>query len=483
MMRNNLLVGTAAFVLGAGAMAYVGATADAQSRITDRDYFRKYDLFATILDETKRKYVTEVNEEDLIEAAIAGMLTSLDPHSSYLDPDAFDDMRDTTRGAYGGLGLEVTSEEGAVRVITPMDDTPASRAGIEAGDFIIAIDGDSVLGLPLSDAVNRMKGQPGEPIVLTIAREETDPFDVTVVREIIQPKAAVARIEGDVGYLRLGSGFNEKTTTEARDAIVQLQRDNPNMRGLVLDLRNNPGGLLEQAVSVAGLFLDGGEVVSQRGRDPADVERYNARRGDILEGLPMVVLVNNGSASAAEIVAGALQDRQRAEIVGVTSYGKGSVQTLFPLRNGVDGALKLTTGRYFTPSGRSIQRTGIEPDLEVAASRLEAERLASQSFNISTEAANWNALDADEGLSRRGAHEGAEAPPEAFEEPCVTMSSSERIRAGATCDFQLTRAIDVIHYGSVANTPKMPGLPELAAAPGPNIPGLPRSGVERAPAE
>jgi len=231
----------------------------------------------------------------------------------------------------------------------------------------------------------------------------------------------------------------------------------------VLDLRNNPGGLLDQAVSVSDLFLDGGEVVSQRGRQPDDIERYNAKPGDILNGLPMVVLVNSGSASAAEIVAGALKDRQRAEVVGLTSYGKGSVQTVIPLRGGIDGALKLTTGRYYTPSGKSIQKTGIEPDLEVAISREQAELLANRAYQPS-EATQPNALNADEGRSRRGAHEVAEAPPEDFEAACKDLNPTERQNAGAKCDFQLTRAIAVLNYGSVAKTPKLPGMPRLASA-------------------
>ena len=472
MNRNYLLISAAAFVLGAGSMAYVGATAHAGTELSRLDQLRHYQLFDDILERAKSEYVTPVDEDKLINAAIEGMLASLDPHSSYLDPKAYSDMQDTTKGCYGGLGLEVTSEEGAVKIITPMDDTPASRAGIQSGDFITAIDGQGILGLPLNEAINKMKGEPGQSITLTIARQSVDPFDVSLKREIIRPKAATARLEGDVGYLKLGSGFNEKTTSEAQTAIRGLLTQNPRLKGLVLDLRNNPGGLLDQAVSVSDLFLDGGEVVSQRGRESTDIERYNAHPGDILNGLPMTVLVNSGSASAAEIVAGALQDRKRAEVIGITSYGKGSVQTLFPLHGGADGALKLTTARYFTPSGRSIQRTGIAPDLEVAASRGEAEVLAKQSFQQS-EASNWNALDADAGKARRGAHDIAEAPSEDFEKSCSTLNRTEILAKGAACDFQLTRAIDVIHHGSVANTPKLPGLPRLAQA-APNIPGLER---------
>ncbi len=467
-MRKYLLIGASAFVLGAGTMAYVGAQADAKTA-PSRQLYRLVDLFGEVVEIAQDKYVTKVDEQKLIEAAIEGMLSSLDPHSGYLNPESFDDMRDTTRGAYGGLGLEVNSEDGAVRVISPMDETPASRAGIQSGDYIIAIDGVSVIGVPLSEAVKQMKGEPGAEIVLTIAREKVDPFDVKLKREVIRPKAATASMQGDVGYLRLGSGFNEKTTDEARTAVQALLRDNPNMKGLVLDLRNNPGGLLDQAVSVSDLFLDGGEVVSQRGRAADDIERYNARAGDILAGKPMVVLVNSGSASAAEIVAGALQDRKRAEVVGLTSYGKGSVQTVIPLRGGIDGALKITTGRYYTPSGRSIQRTGITPDLEVAFTREEAERLANQIFQP-TEATQRNALNADEGKARRGAHEIAEAPPEAFETKCKDVRLNDRLKSGLECDFQLVRAVAVLHSGSVAATPKVPGVEKVAA--GSKIPGI-----------
>ena len=437
-MKKYLLIGVSAFVMGAGAMAYVSEQAAATSQPRAQTY-RMLELFGDVLDTVERQYVTKVDETKLIEAAIDGMLTSLDPHSGYLNPESFEDMRDQTRGEYGGLGIEVTSEDGVVKVISPMDGTPAALAGVKAGDYITAVNGESILGMTVSDAVKQMRGRPGEKVVLTIAREKTDPFDVTIVREVIKPKSAVARMEGQVGYRRI-SAFNERTTEDAEAALADLRARNPRMSGLVLDLRNNPGGLLDQAVGVADMFLEGGEIVSQRGRDPRDIERYNARPGDAAAGLPMVVLINSGSASAAEIVAGALQDRKRAELVGLTSFGKGSVQTVIPLRGGADGALKLTTARYFTPSGRSIQQTGIEPDLEVASTRDEAQAIANRAFQFS-EASLRNALNADEGKTRRGAHEPAEAPPENFD---------------PKGDFQLSRARDVLRYGSVAATPKLP---------------------------
>ena len=437
-MKKYILIGASAFVLGAGSMAYVSQQALASAQPRAKTY-RMLGLFGDVLNTVENQYVTDVDDTKLIQAAIDGMLTSLDPHSGYLDPEDFDDMRDQTRGEYGGLGIEVTSEDGVVKVIAPMDGTPAAKAGIKAGDYITAVNGESVLGLTVTEAVKQMRGRPGESVQLTIAREKSDPFDVKLVREIIKPRNVTARLEGDNAVIRIAS-FNEKTTDETEAAFAEMKAKNPNLKGVILDLRRNPGGLLDQAVGVSDLFLEGGEIVSQRGRDARDVERYNARPGDITGGLPVVVLIDSGSASAAEIVAGALQDRKRAEVVGLTSFGKGSVQTVIPLRGGIDGALKLTTARYYTPSGRSIQKTGITPDLEVAATREEAQIIANRSYQFS-EASFRNALNADEGKVRRGAHEPAEAPPEGFDEKK---------------DFQVARAVDVLRHGSVAATPKLP---------------------------
>jgi carboxyl-terminal processing protease len=438
-MRNYLLIGVSAFVLGAGSMAYFSQQASATPEPRAETY-HMLELFGNVLDTVERQYVTPVDDKKLIEAALNGMLTSLDPHSDYLNPEAYNDMQDTTRGEYGGLGLEITSEDGVVKVISPIDGTPAAKAGIKAGDYITAVNGQTVLGLSVNDAVKQMRGKVGEVVTLTIAREKTDPFDLKMTREIIQPKSVTYHAEGDYGYLRLSS-FNEKATDEMKAAIDDLKAKNPRLKGLVLDMRNNPGGLLDQAVGVSDLFLSGGEVVSQRGRDPHDIERYNAKPGAKLGNLPVVVLINSGTASAAEIVAGALQDRHRAQLVGLTSFGKGSVQTVIPLRGGLDGAVKLTTARYYTPSGRSIQKTGIEPDLEVAETREEAQQVANEAFQFS-EASFHNALNADEGKARQGAHQPAEAPPAAFDE-----------KKG---DFQLSRALDVLKYGSVEATPKLP---------------------------
>ena len=431
MIRKYLLVGASAFVLGAGSMAFVGASAFAQGGST-RDTFRMLELFGNVLATVETNYVAPVDDKKLIEAAIDGMLTSLDPHSGYLNADDFKEMREQTRGEYGGLGLEVTAEEGVVKVITAMDDTPAFKAGIQPGDFITAINGETVLGLQLDEAVKQMRGDPGQPITLTIARPKKDPVDVKLVRQIISVKSVKARMEGEYGVLRI-SVINENTGKETADALRDLQTKNPKMRGLVLDLRNNPGGLLDQAVLTTDVFLDGGEVVSERGRSARDVDRFNAEPGDLAHGMPIAVLVNSGSASAAEIIAGALQDRKRAVLIGTTTFGKGSVQSVIPLRNGSDGALKLTTGRYYTPSGRSIQKTGIEPDLEVARSVEEAELIKSKSFQFS-EASFRNALNASEGKTRRTAHEVAEAPPASF---------------AKDGDYQLARAIAVLKAGSV----------------------------------
>jgi carboxyl-terminal processing protease len=432
MMRRYLMVGASAFLLGAGSMALVNASAHATST-TKPETYHMLELFGDVLTTVENQYVTQVDDKKLIESAIDGMLTSLDPHSGYLDPDSFQDMRDQTRGEYGGLGLEVTSDDGVIKVISPMDDTPAARAGLKAGDYITAIDGQSVLGLPLDQAVKQMRGDAGQPITLSISREKHDPFDVKLVREVIAVKSVKYHAEGDYGYLRI-SAFNEKTGQETVAAVKALEAQNPHMKGLVLDLRNNPGGLLDQAVAVGDVFLDGGEVVSQRGRDAQDIERYNAKPGDLLHGIPIVTVINSGTASAAEIVAGALQDRHRAQTIGLTSFGKGSVQSVIPLRGGADGALKLTTARYYTPSGRSIQKTGITPDLEVAESKEQAELIANRSFQFS-EATLRNALNADEGKARIAPHQVAEAPPAAFD-----------IKNG---DFQLDRALAVLKAGSV----------------------------------
>ena len=329
--------------------------------------FQQLGLFADVLARVRKDYVVEVEDKDLIDEALNGMLQSLDPHSSYMSPDDFTDMTSTTRGEYGGLGMEVTTEDGVVTVITPMDDTPADRAGVKAGDSIVEIEGESILGLTLNEAVEKMRGAPGEAITITVIREDADePIEISMVREIIKRKVVRHEVKDGIGYIRLSS-FNENTGKELESAVKSLKKEmGGKIPGLVLDLRSNPGGLLDQSVRVSGLFLDGGEVVSTRSRDPRDTARYNAKRGDALKGVPVVVLINGASASAAEIVAGALQDRERAVVVGMTSFGKGSVQSVIPLSGGRDGALRLTTARYYTPSGKSIQGLGVDPDIAIS---------------------------------------------------------------------------------------------------------------------
>ena len=361
------LLGTAAGVL---VTTQVTGPLLAQESEKSSNVYEQLDLFGDIFERIRAQYVEEVEDSELIEAAINGMLTSLDPHSSYLSASDFEDMRTQTSGEFGGLGIEVTQEEGYVKVVTPMDDTPADKAGMEAGDFITAVDGESILGLNLEQAVELMRGPVGSEIILTVVREGTDePFDVSIIRDTIKLTAVRARTEGDSVVLRV-STFNRQTypnlETGLKKQIEELGGED-NVNGIVLDLRNNPGGLLNQAIAVSDAFLDQGEIVSTRGRNPRDSERYNATDGDLSNGKPIVVLINGGSASASEIVAGALQDHGRAVVIGEKSFGKGSVQTVVPVRG--DGAMRLTTSRYYTPSGRSIQALGVAPDIIVVQPR------------------------------------------------------------------------------------------------------------------
>ncbi len=328
--------------------------------------YEQLDLFGDIFERIRAQYVEEVDEKDLIEAAINGMLTSLDPHSGFLPPDDAADMQVQTRGQFGGLGIEVTQEDGFVKVVSPMDGTPADAAGVEAGDFITHVDGQSVLGLTLDEAVDMMRGPVGSEIIISVVREGTDePFDISIIRDTIKLTAVRARLQGESVVLRV-STFNDQTYPNLSDGLAKQIEDaggEENVNGVIIDLRNNPGGLLSQAIRVSDAFLEEGEIVSTRGRNPSDGERFNATPGDLAQGKPIVVLINGGSASASEIVAGALQDHRRAIVVGTKSFGKGSVQTVMPLRG--DGAMRLTTARYYTPSGRSIQALGVSPDIVV----------------------------------------------------------------------------------------------------------------------
>lgn len=398
-------------------------TADPRAEV-----YGKLGIFSEVLAFVESDYVSEVDNTEVIEAGINGMLTSLDPHSSYLNPEDYRDIQVDTSGEYGGLGIEVAPEDGFVKVVTPIDDTPASRAGLESGDLLTAINGEQIVGRPLNDAVKDMRGPPGSDITITVLREGQDPFDVTLTREVIRPKSVRAHLEGDdIGYVRISS-FNERTTLLLEEGLAKITKEaGGKPEGLVLDLRNNPGGLLDQAVSVSDMFLSGGEVVSTFGRHSSNDRRYNAGSNEVFKGVPIVVLINRGSASAAEIVAGALQDRARARVVGVTSFGKGSVQTVMPL--GADrGALRLTTARYYTPSGRSIQGTGIEPDIEIAQERITEEEL--ERIRSFTEADLPNALENEDGSERRGPHIPDDQPPEDYDYE--------------NGDYQLERAYEIL---------------------------------------
>jgi carboxyl-terminal processing protease len=364
-MKNLFLAAAGGTLAGVLVTSQVGPLI-AQEAEKDSSVYQQLDLFGDIFERIRAQYVEPVETEMLVEAAINGMLTSLDPHSSYLSAKDFEDMQVQTKGEFGGLGIEVTQEEGFVKVISPMDDTPAAKAGILAGDFITHVNGESILGLTLDQAVDMMRGPVGSEIIITVVREGvTEPFDVSIIRDTIKLTAVTGRVVGKAAVLRITT-FNDQTTPgvvkELQEAIEELGGAE-NLQGVVIDLRNNPGGLLNEAISVSDAFLEKGEIVSTRGRAPEDGERYNARPGDLIDGKPIVVLINGGSASASEIVAGALQDHRRAIVVGTKSFGKGSVQTLIPLKG--DGAMRLTTARYYTPSGRSIQALGVSPDIVV----------------------------------------------------------------------------------------------------------------------
>ncbi|MEM9062838.1 MAG: S41 family peptidase [Pseudomonadota bacterium] len=427
-MRKTMMAMMAGVALGAMVPMMV-STVTAQDNSAKNTY-AYLDLFGDIFERVRSNYVEEVDEQQLIEAAIEGMLTSLDPHSSYLPPQNFQDMREQTKGEFGGLGIEVTMENGFVKVVAPIDDTPAAKAGLEAGDFVTHIDGESVLGLTLAEAVEKMRGPVGSDIIITISREGAEePFDVTITRAVIKIRAVRARAEGDVAVLRITT-FNEQTYDNLESAVEKMKEEigEDKLQGYIVDLRNNPGGLLSQAISVSDAFLDTGEIVSTRGRDLNEADRVNAKPGDLTDGKPIVVLINEGSASASEIVAGALQDQRRAIVLGAKSFGKGSVQTV--MRLGDKGAMKLTTARYFTPSGRSIQALGIEPDILVEERRV---------------------TDADEELNRRSRSEAdlRGSLENELSEDEKRQLDEERSRHEKTAqlrseDFQLAYALDLL---------------------------------------
>ncbi len=432
-MRKLLLVGCAALVLG-------GSAAAVASQTPRNETFRMLELFGDVMGIVEQVYVVPVDNKKLIEAALSGMMTALDPHSNYLAPKAYGDLRERTEGQYSGVGLTISADGALIKVVSPMDESPSARAGVQAGDVISAINGQSTAGMTVSDVSDKLRGAAGTSIKVTFLRDGEDPREVELTREVIKVNSVTGRLEGDYGYLRI-STFNENTERELHETIARLKTEKPGLKGYVLDLRNNGGGLLNAAVAVSDTFMERGEIVSQRGRKPEDIERWSAKAGDLSGGLPVVVLINYGSASASEIVAGALKDQERATIVGLTSFGKGSVQTVIPLRGGQDGGVSLTTARYYTPSGRSIQKIGIEPDLEVARSEAEAKVISRSSF-IYSEAAYATALDSSIGAERRGPHTPREAPGENFDKDT---------------DYQLQRALDVLKAGG--------DLSKIAAAP------------------
>jgi len=439
-LRHGLLLGTA-FLVGVVATPTLGFLGQAVAQDSSRsEIYQMLKVFGDVLERVRAEYVDQASDRQLIENAINGMLTGLDAHSSYMNAKAFKDMQVQTRGEFGGLGIEVTEEKGLIKVVSPIDDTPAFRAGIKAGDIITALDGKTVLGLTLNEAVERMRGPPNSRIILTIKRQNVDkPIEVALVRETIHIQVVKSRMLPDnVGYIRL-SQFTEQADAGVKQAIRNLNRQaGGKVRALVLDLRNNPGGLLDQAVAVTSDFINQGEIVSTRARHAEDSQRWDAKGSDLLGGVPLVVLINGGSASASEIVAGALQDHHRAVLLGTRSFGKGSVQTVIPLPG--SGAMRLTTARYYTPSGRSIQALGITPDVVVQESREEPVR-----FGAEREA------DLNRVLSNQGGTGALPVPPRS-DLPPITRQIPDKPPEGFPkfdptkpdeTDFQLQQAVVV----------------------------------------
>ena len=407
--------------LFAGLMISAANVRAATSKDDDANTYELLNLFGEVMERAKLNYVEEVSDKKLIESAINGMLTSLDPHSSYLDADSFNYMSEQTKGKFGGLGIEVTMDNGLVKVVSPIDDTPAAKAGIKAGDYITNINGETVVGMSLNDAVSKMRGKVGEKVKLSIRRVNSKPIELTIKRQEIKIQSVKNEIKEDsIVYIRISS-FTEDVDKSVSEAITKAKKKLKNkLLGIVIDVRNNPGGLLDQAVDVSDLFLEKGEIVSTRSRNEADTVKYMANEGDIAKGLPIVVIINEGSASASEILAGALQDHHRAIILGEKSFGKGSVQTVIPLRD--YGAMRLTTARYYTPSGRSIQAKGIEPDVEVKPAKIE--ELESYALNISEADLN-NALKNDSDIDTGNEKKNGKSKED-------------------LADYQLVRALDLV---------------------------------------
>ncbi len=434
-MKNIWLAGAVGAAAGILVSTQFAGPIIAQEAEEERSVYEQLDLFGDIFERVRSTYVEEVDEKDLIQSAINGMLSSLDPHSSYLPPDDFDDMQVQTRGEFGGLGIEVTQEDGFVKVVAPIEGTPADEAGMQPNDLISHVDGESVLGLTLNEAVDLMRGPVGSDITITVLREgEAEPFDVEITRETITIEAVRSRLEDGVVVLRLTT-FNEQTYPNLEEQLAEKVEEAggmENVTGFVIDLRNNPGGLLTQAIEVVDAFLDSGEIVSTRGRDPRDSERYNAEPGDLTEGKPIVVVINGGSASASEIVAGALKDHRRAVVIGTQSFGKGSVQTIMPTQG--DGAMRLTTARYYTPSGRSIQALGVAPDIIVE------QQIPPEADESAEAEAAQNRSEAD----LRGSLENdslTDDEKKILEEDRLKKEETARLREE---DYQLSYAIDIL---------------------------------------
>ena len=423
-----LALGGLLFVAGLAVPTLTTAQSDEQ-----QETYRQLGLFGDVFQRIRESYVDEVEDKELVEAAITGMLTSLDPHSSYLDTENYNSMQVQTKGRFGGLGIEITMEKGMIKVVSPIDDTPAAKAGLQPEDYIIAVDDESIIGLQLSEAVERLRGEVGSKVIVKVQRDQGEPFDVTLVRDFIKIKSVRSEIFDGIGYVRLTT-FSEQTSPGLQDAVGDFfLSEGNNLKGIVLDLRNNPGGLLNEAVAVSDAFLEKGEIVSTRGRNANEGSHVYARAGDIARGLPLVVLINSGSASASEIVAGALKDHKRAILLGTRTFGKGSVQSVIPVSN--TAAIRLTTARYYTPSGESIQGKGITPDIEVALARIE--KLDGGNFR---EENLKGALDGGENQDANAQSETEDDEP--FDRSKV--------------DFQLARALDLIRGISVFESIKSP---------------------------
>jgi carboxyl-terminal processing protease len=452
-MKRFALVAATAAIAGLAFLSVPGNTQTASSppAKSNSDTYRQLNLFAEVFERVRSDYVEEVSDETLVETAINGMLSSLDPHSSYLNAKNYKDMQVQTRGEFGGLGIEVTMENGLVKVVSPIDDTPAAKAGIKPNDFITHLDGEPVAGLTLPEAVEKMRGPINSNIKLTIRREGKDPFDVSLTRAVVKIQSVKSHLEGDnIGYIRITS-FNEQTDSGLQSAVKSLKEKAGNkLVGYVLDLRNNPGGLLDQAIAVSDAFLERGEIVSTRGRRADDAQRFNARPGDITNGLPVVVLINGGSASASEIVAGALQDHHRAVLLGTKSFGKGSVQTIIPLPG--HGAMRLTTARYYTPSGRSIQAKGIEPDILVEPAKIEKVAQGAIRHEADLRGALKN-TDKTPAATTGGSTEPAPAnvPPGTTPAPPADSGSVDPLVLGTAEDYQLARAVDMLRGVALFN--------------------------------